>query len=122
MRAAAETAAGFGVAAAGAAIGAGTGFDVHATTAAAMVRISCLRMVAASTSGLRQIFRQAHVRVVAGAAQLTRHGALLHRASRLVKMRAVVEAAVLAGFRKFRKVIAQRFQRQVPEAELADAR
>src|SRR3954449_1675881 len=36
-------------------------------------------------------------------------------------MRAIVETAVLAGLRKFRKVVAQRLQREVPQTELANA-
>src|SRR5438270_930907 len=121
MRAAEATTAGFAAAAAGAATGVGAGFGAHAT-AAAMIRIRSLRMVAASTTGLRQIFRKPHIRAVAGATQLARFGALLHGASRLVQMRAIVETAVLARFGKFREVVAQRFQRQVPQTELANAR
>src|SRR5437588_4582467 len=121
MRAAEATTAGFGAAAAGAATGVGAGFGAPATAAAAMIRIRSLRMVAASTTGLRQIFRKPHIRAVAGATQLARFGALLHGASRLVQMRAIVETAVLARFGKFREVVAQRFQRQVPQTELADA-
>src|SRR3954449_1698971 len=79
-RVAADTAAGIG-AAAGAATGAGCGFGAHATTAAAMVRMSCLRIVAASTTQLRQIFREAHVRIVPGATQLAGFGTLFHRAA-----------------------------------------
>src|SRR4051795_3668698 len=36
-------------------------------------------------------------------------------------MRAIVETAVLAGLGKFREVIAQRLQSQVPQTELANA-
>src|SRR5437764_5611821 len=36
-------------------------------------------------------------------------------------MRAIVEAAVLARLRKFREVVAERLERQVPETELANA-
>src|SRR3954451_21240904 len=36
-------------------------------------------------------------------------------------MRAIVEAAVLDGLGKFREVVAQRLQRQVPQTELANA-
>src|SRR2546423_51374 len=71
---------------------------------------------------MREVAGQTDIGRVARSIQVAVLHARLHRATRLVQVSAVVEAAPFARVGELGKVVAQCLRSQVPEAELANSR